>query len=84
MGVMSCSKKGCENIMCDTYINGIGYICNECQFEFKKYLERNNLNPETEGQIKAELEKFMAVEKFYSSEVKMSVNQFFLSYTNFF
>jgi len=35
MGVMSCHRKCCENIMCDTYIDGIGYVCNDCQTEFK-------------------------------------------------
>lgn len=24
MGVLPCSRKDCENIMCDTYVNGIG------------------------------------------------------------
>lgn len=30
MGVMSCSRKNCENIMCDRYSTGAGYICNDC------------------------------------------------------
>ena len=38
MGVKSCSRKNCENIMCDTYIDNIGYICDECQKEFIDYL----------------------------------------------
>jgi len=30
MGVMSCNRKGCNNIMCDRHSNNYGYICNEC------------------------------------------------------
>lgn len=30
MGVLSCDRYGCENIMCDRYSNEYGYICNEC------------------------------------------------------
>ena len=33
MGVMSCSRRGCENIMCDRYSYEYGYICNECYAE---------------------------------------------------
>lgn len=35
MGVMTCSRSDCENIMCDTYVPSVGYICSECQEEFK-------------------------------------------------
>lgn len=38
MGVMACSRRGCENIMCDVYITRIGYLCNHCLNEFtEKY-----------------------------------------------
>ena len=30
MGVMNCSRKGCENIMCSKYSHEYGYICYEC------------------------------------------------------
>ena len=30
MGVLSCSRSGCRNIMCDRYSNIHGYICSEC------------------------------------------------------
>ena len=75
---MGCHREGCGNIMCDTYVDGIGYVCSECQREFKDYLEREGLTPATEGEIKRELQKFMATEK--DSFVKgkeMTVNEFF-------
>lgn len=37
MGVLECSRKEYENIMCDHYVNTIGYICYECVSEFKEY-----------------------------------------------
>ena len=36
MGVMECSRKNCENIMCDTYSKVTGYICNECKSELEE------------------------------------------------
>lgn len=48
---MQCSRKGCENIMCDICIPCIGYICYGCKNEFRFYLESNGLNPTTEEEI---------------------------------
>lgn len=78
MGVMSCSRKNCENIMCDTCVESVGYICSECQSEFKQYLEKNNLNPRTEGEINRELQTFMATPKdSYIDGNETSVEDFF-------
>lgn len=30
MGVMSCSRRGCDNVMCDRYSPEFGHICHEC------------------------------------------------------
>ncbi len=30
MSVLSCSKNGCDNVMCDRYSHTFGYICDEC------------------------------------------------------
>lgn len=35
MGVMACSRKGCENIMCNHYNREYGYICWECLKELE-------------------------------------------------
>lgn len=78
MGVMSCSRKDCENIMCDTYVNGIGYVCGECQREFKEYVESEGKTDLTEGEIKRELEKFMSTAKdSYVQGYKMDIDDFF-------
>lgn len=77
MGVMNCSRKNCGHIMCDTYVESIGYICSECNLEFKEYLKNNGLNPTTEGQINRELEKFMITTKYDNNEtdVESFVNE---------
>ena len=36
MGTMDCSRRGCENNLCDRYSPEYGYICNDC---FKELLE---------------------------------------------
>lgn len=33
MGVMACSRNGCDNILCDHYSGTFGYICRECKNE---------------------------------------------------
>lgn len=30
MGVLPCSVDECDNVMCDAYINDIGYLCPDC------------------------------------------------------
>lgn len=82
MGVMSCSRSGCSNIMCDTYVEGVGYVCKECQAEFKEFVNRLSEKPETEGQLQRQLKIFMDTE---AGEFKqgnaMDVNSFFRKYT---
>jgi hypothetical protein len=82
MGIMECSRKNCNNIMCDTYVQSVGYICSECQSEFKEYLQKNGLNPTTEGQIKRELGAFMAIPKdSYITGKEITVDDFFNEHT---
>jgi hypothetical protein len=65
MGVLACSRKGCDNIMCNYYVPSIGYICCQCKEDFKKFLylfpptttqdevvERLKLFVETKGETK--------------------------------
>ena len=69
---MSCSRPGCDGIMCDVYVDGIGYVCWECEKEFKEYLSKEGIEPETEGDIKFTLRMFMAT---YKSEYEHSTKQ---------
>ena len=77
MGVMTCSRTNCGNIMCDTHISGIGYVCYECQTEFKKHLDSNDVEAKTESQIHKELQKFMVTDKDADHHGEISVDDFF-------
>jgi hypothetical protein len=83
MGVMGCHRKDCEQIMCDTYVSDIGYICWECKSEFKEYLIEMNEDEEnmSERSIKLRLKTFMDTSKdTYTEGEEMSVDDFFSSY----
>lgn len=79
MGVLSCSRIYCDSIMCDTCVDSIGYVCYECQKEFKDAFP--NLNNENE--IKRELGKFMNTEKghYINHNREINVDDFFKGYT---
>ena len=68
--------------MCDTYVDSVGYVCFECQSEFKDYLMFKGKNPETDGAICRELEIFMETDKnSFEQGSKMNIDNFFDSYT---
>lgn len=79
---MECSRRNCENIMCDTYIPGdIGYICNKCQNEFKEYFNKQNI-PLTELSLYSSLKKFMETPKsFFENKEIENIDEFFSSHT---
>lgn len=82
MGVMSCHRRGCENIMCDTYVDAVGYVCYECQKEFENFLAGKIIK--TEGKMIEKLEKFMKDTKTYyhkEEEKGLSVSEFFNNYS---
>ena len=37
MGVMPCSRECCDEIMCRRYMDGLGYICDDCFAELVEY-----------------------------------------------
>lgn len=81
MGTMMCYRKDCDNILCETYVESVGYICSSCQAEFKEYLVDEGLNPTTERQIRIELKNFMATPKLNNairaSRKEMTIDEFF-------
>lgn len=83
MGVMGCYRTDCTNIMCDTYIDEVGYICSKCQLEFKDYLKAKNINPEdiTLGELNTQLVEFMATISGHHLGTKTTVDDFFDSNT---
>ncbi len=82
MGVMPCHRKGCDNIMCDTYIVSVGHICDDCQREFKDYLLQQNIEPTTERQITEALKVFMSTERNDTdNKTEITVEDFFTKHT---
>ncbi len=85
MSVLSCCRYNCENVMCDTCVPGIGYVCYGCQSEFKKYLIDKNINPITEDEIYSALKEFVETEKgsfLQEMDIETKVNIFFKPYTD--
>lgn len=66
MSVLACSRKGCENIMCDRYSTQYGYICDECFEElvnskfniayFMQTPKKSNYNESIRSEYEAEFE----------------------------
>jgi hypothetical protein len=83
MGVMTCSRRDCDEIMCNTYIPDVGYICNDCKSDFHKHCDETGINPDNEYDIKEELKDFMKESKteFTESRNKMTINEFFNNHT---
>lgn len=78
---MSCHRTGCESIMCDTYVDSVGYVCNECQNEFKDYVKSEGLDVSTKGKIERALKGFMNTDKNSFTEGKeISIEEFFEKY----
>ena len=78
LGVMKCNRKGCEFVMCNAYIDEIGYICNSCINEFKEHLKSKNIIYLTKKEYIEELKKFMNTNK--SITDKIDINTFFEKY----
>lgn len=79
---MSCSRNGCDNIMCDTYVDHAGYICRDCQEEFKNWVKADRIQIHTEGEAITALRIFMDEEKcsMSFSDVQLDLDEFFSEY----
>ncbi len=58
MGVCSCCREGCDNIMCDRRIRTLGYICGDC---YDELLEAKKAWPPetTADDVAGMIEQFM-------------------------
>jgi hypothetical protein len=67
--------------MCDVYVDGVGYVCDNCEREFKIFLERNEIVPECESDFKMALKMFMKTEKDdFAEGLEMNLDEFFNQY----
>lgn len=81
MSVLSCARRGCDEVMCQTYVPDVGYICRDCQKEFKGYVgSRKDVFPDSPMSIEVALKSFMETYKgdFHIREI--DVESFFRSY----
>jgi hypothetical protein len=60
MGVMSCSRKGCYEVGCKTYVPEVGYICGDCRNEFEEIVGNEEL---TISRMITKLEIFLSKKK---------------------
>lgn len=80
MGVKTCSRNGCEEIMCHTYINEIGYVCNDCRQEFidnsggESIAQNIKINIKS---IKEALVKFLETKKDKSIGLSVTLSEYF-------
>lgn len=83
MGVMPCSRRNCSHILCYTYIESIGYICDECQKEFKEYinLKTQGNPPTTSKEINSELKLFIEIEKDNTTDRNITIDSYFAENT---
>lgn len=62
MGVMRCHISDCDSIMCSTYVDRVGYVCNSCQDNFKEWmLAQTPLYMDSENFILDKLEEFSKI-----------------------
>lgn len=80
MGVMNCSRNNCDNILCNTYVNDIGYICDSCKEEFSLYLKYKNWSGMFAHELMDELKKFIDINKDGKIDIENNVDEFFEIY----
>lgn len=84
MGVLSCDKNGCDNIMCDTCVNGEYYVCYECKDDFKNWIKTQSpLYLDSTEFIYDKFKEFMAMEKkngYHDIDTDQAIDKFFNEY----
>lgn len=83
MSVLTCSRSGCHEVMCRTYVPSVGYICRECQEEFKYYINsQRDLIADSHDTILRALENFIQTRKGdFGKGTEIDVYDFFKEYT---
>lgn len=79
MRVLACDRNDCTNAMCDLYLPKVGYLCWECQRDFKNYIKSEGKYEFTENELVRELNKFMLTAK--RDDIKIDVDDYFNRYS---
>jgi len=80
MGANFCSRTDCENMLCDTYVMGVGHICQSCQNEFQMSVTSFSKNEFQPSEIISLLKDFIYTRKEKISD-RITVEQFFKAHT---
>lgn len=77
--VNECSRKDCQNILCDTYLDGFGYVCGSCQNDFEELIDKkyDDSVELTKSILSKDFKEFMKTSKEDSDNTPMTVNKFF-------
>lgn len=68
MVVMGCSRRGCDNIMRNTYASSVGQVCYYCKSEFCEYFKDKYEINQSRRVTLNELKIFMDTEKLNESD----------------
>lgn len=68
MGVLSCNRRNCSNIMCDRYNTTFGYVCDDCFSEM--CIAQKSDEDFT-------IESFMRSDKFAVDDLKVDLSEVF-------
>lgn len=68
MGVMPCSRRDCDNVMCNAYNSETGYICYECLQELENI---QKVRPQMDV---IEIRQFMDTPKQNSDYIQPMIN----------
>tara|TARA_R110000772_G_scaffold5691_2_gene20354 strand:- start:9530 stop:9778 length:249 start_codon:yes stop_codon:yes gene_type:complete len=77
METVRCNREKCESYSCYTHIDNIGYICDDCEIEFKDHLYREHKNLSTNEDIVKELKIFMETQKSEFPIEDLKIEEFF-------
>lgn len=80
MGVIPCSRKNCNNVICETYLIGFGYICYSCLTELKHIVEDKDLTKEEMKEVISEFLDFYIIDnKDNKDNKKCSLDNFIIN-----
>jgi len=85
MSVLGCSKCGCHNIKCDTLVDMVGWVCDECQTDFALDMLDEVKTKPSKQEITAALEAWLQIEKeeHISRETFREIEQYFKEFKNY-